>query len=434
LPHSQFLGFLQPLFASLMDLIQRASSVRHLSLTVLSNSSLPLPQKDATTRQLNEALLSLLEDAHGKVGRILQTRAQAHAQLDLRQLRQYLDAVLSFIQEGEKLGGKTLYTLRGTLLVQAKAFLVNFHAKSLAQLGAALEHEKWTRVDVPAEYQALIDAHFVGKKADEIRSSTPAPAPAPAPASANTGAPAAAPSATATPPIALQAPLPTWQSKSWNEANEGDEEDGHAEGKKKDAASAAAAAAASAPVTPAAAAPIAAASPSPVPSPDLKRVLFVLRPSEGGSASSGAFLKFPVVHSLLVLLRIIGQYIECSSQLQAVGSDILNRLVELLQVFNSRSCQLVLGAGAMHLSGLKSVNRHTDNESRNSLPAFFFSFPFFLFLSFFPSSLCSVSVEAWLGCCVFVMRAESVDDGWGSTVSQIHSFFSSLLPAASIFD
>ena len=31
----------------------------------------------------------------------------------------------------------------------------------------------------------------------------------------------------------------------------------------------------------------------------------------------------------------------------------------------------------------------------------------------------------WLGCCVFVMRAESVDDGWGSTVSQIHPAHSS---------
>lgn len=53
---------------------------------------------------------------------------------------------------------------------------------------------------------------------------------------------------------------------------------------------------------------------------------------------------------------------DCSAQLQAVGSDILNRLVELLQLFNSRSCQLVLGAGAMHLSGLKSVKRPHDTH------------------------------------------------------------------------
>ena len=37
------------------------------------------------------------------------------------------------------------------------------------------------------------------------------------------------------------------------------------------------------------------------------------------------------------------------------GSEVAHRVVELIKVFNSRSCQLVLGAGAMAAAGLKSI-------------------------------------------------------------------------------
>ena len=37
------------------------------------------------------------------------------------------------------------------------------------------------------------------------------------------------------------------------------------------------------------------------------------------------------------------------------GKRIFHRVAELLKLFNSRTCQLVLGAGAMQVSGLKSI-------------------------------------------------------------------------------
>jgi hypothetical protein len=79
---------------------------------------------------------------------------------------------------------------------------------------------------------------------------------------------------------------------------------------------------------------------------------------------------------LLSVLDIIESYIEVAAQLQAIGPEIVNKMVccfsffttlrslpwlnsllmllqvEILTLFNSRTCQLLLGAGATHL-GLK---------------------------------------------------------------------------------
>jgi hypothetical protein len=378
LPQEEFLALLLPMFSSLMDVVQRAGAVRHLALTVLANSPVPPAQKDALSRVLHDALVALVEFAHAKIAKILQTRAQVHAELELRQLRQFLDVILNFIQEGEKLAGKTFYGLRGTLLVQAKAFLAAFHAQSLALLGASLESEKWVRVDVPAEYQHLIDSHFAVKK-ETMATTTGATANASAGTSnklkpsssmdALTDGDSKLTSSSST--SSLKLTPSTWQNKSWNEAAAEDDE-----GAAASAAGAAGDKKAPAPATsPAPKADEAAAAAA---ASDSKRVLFVARPPANGAAGPVTFLRFPAVPSLLLLLKLLGQYVQCAAQLQAVGSDILNRLAELLQMFNSRSCQLVLGAGAMHLSGLKSVSQAfaQQQHSTQHFSPLGFAFPF----------------------------------------------------------
>jgi vacuolar protein sorting-associated protein 54 len=65
--------------------------------------------------------------------------------------------------------------------------------------------------------------------------------------------------------------------------------------------------------------------------------------------------RFPIVNSVLVLLETIDSYIDMMAQLQALGSDVANRVLEILRTFNSRTSQLVLGAGAMHTAKLKTI-------------------------------------------------------------------------------
>ncbi|KAB0394637.1 hypothetical protein E2I00_008225, partial [Balaenoptera physalus] len=59
--------------------------------------------------------------------------------------------------------------------------------------------------------------------------------------------------------------------------------------------------------------------------------------------------QYAVVGTVLLLIRIILEYCQCVDNIPSVTTDMLTRLSDLLKYFNSRSCQLVLGAGALQL-------------------------------------------------------------------------------------
>ena len=64
---------------------------------------------------------------------------------------------------------------------------------------------------------------------------------------------------------------------------------------------------------------------------------------------------FVVVGTALILLESLGQYASTAAVLPSLVPELLLRLVELLKCFNSRTCQLILGAGAMHTIGIRSI-------------------------------------------------------------------------------
>lgn len=53
---------------------------------------------------------------------------------------------------------------------------------------------------------------------------------------------------------------------------------------------------------------------------------------------------------------MMAQYCQVLEQVPWLVSDLLIKLVELLKNFNSRTCQLILGAGALQLVGLKTIS------------------------------------------------------------------------------
>lgn len=56
---------------------------------------------------------------------------------------------------------------------------------------------------------------------------------------------------------------------------------------------------------------------------------------------------------------MLAQYCDVVTVLPDYSSELLMYVVELLKNYNSRSCQLILGAGALQLIGLKSISvRH----------------------------------------------------------------------------
>lgn len=64
---------------------------------------------------------------------------------------------------------------------------------------------------------------------------------------------------------------------------------------------------------------------------------------------------FSLVGAALILVQIVSEYCRCASQLPLIAVQLSRNVVDLLRTFNSRCCQLVLGAGALHTAGLKTI-------------------------------------------------------------------------------
>lgn len=64
---------------------------------------------------------------------------------------------------------------------------------------------------------------------------------------------------------------------------------------------------------------------------------------------------YHMVNCGLILLKMLSEYVDMNNSLPTLSSEIVHRNVEILKFFNTRTCQLVLGAGAMQVSGLKSI-------------------------------------------------------------------------------
>ncbi|PRP76391.1 vacuolar protein sorting-associated protein 54-like [Planoprotostelium fungivorum] len=62
-----------------------------------------------------------------------------------------------------------------------------------------------------------------------------------------------------------------------------------------------------------------------------------------------------MVNSGLMLIKMMSDYTSLLHSLPSLASDVIGKINDTLKVFNSRTCQLVLGAGAMHLQKLKSI-------------------------------------------------------------------------------
>lgn len=64
---------------------------------------------------------------------------------------------------------------------------------------------------------------------------------------------------------------------------------------------------------------------------------------------------FALVGAALILVQIVSEYCRCASHLPILAIQMTRNVIDLLRTFNSRCCQLVLGAGAVHVAGLKMI-------------------------------------------------------------------------------
>ncbi|WVQ74727.1 hypothetical protein IAR50_004331 [Cryptococcus sp. DSM 104548] len=65
--------------------------------------------------------------------------------------------------------------------------------------------------------------------------------------------------------------------------------------------------------------------------------------------------KYCLVKATAESLVLLGDYLKIVVNLESVVTDVMSRIIEFLKSFNSRTCQVVLGAGAMRSAGLKNI-------------------------------------------------------------------------------
>jgi len=77
--------------------------------------------------------------------------------------------------------------------------------------------------------------------------------------------------------------------------------------------------------------------------------------SDSSSSADSICDNFSMVDSVPVFLTLLSDYCHLADQLPLATQEIGLKTADLLKLFNSRTCQLVLGAGAVSTAGLKTI-------------------------------------------------------------------------------
>ncbi|RIB18550.1 Vps54-like protein [Gigaspora rosea] len=86
--------------------------------------------------------------------------------------------------------------------------------------------------------------------------------------------------------------------------------------------------------------------------------------------------RFFIVSCGLTLLKIIDDYLSCMANMPVLTVETMNKIIEILNLFNSRTCQVILGGGARHSAGLKIITAKHLALSSQSLGAIIALIPF----------------------------------------------------------
>ncbi|XP_076949524.1 vacuolar protein sorting-associated protein 54, chloroplastic-like [Bidens hawaiensis] len=230
-------------------------------------------------RENAEAVFAACDAAHGRWAKLLGVRALLHPRLRLQDFLIIYNVSQEFVAATEKIGGRLGYSIRGTLQSQAKGFVDFQHESRMAKLKAVLDQETWVEVDVPNEFQAIVDSLFrlESVSEDDMAASS------------------------------LEQPSQSIDGSvdSNGQVNNIKEKNGHT-----------------------------------------KSSVHLI---------SFRGIGYHMVNCGLILLKMLSEYIDMNTVLPALSSEVIHRVLEMLKFFNTRTCQLVLGAGAMQVSGLKSI-------------------------------------------------------------------------------
>lgn len=281
-------------------------------------------------RENTEAVFAACDAAHGRWAKLLGVRATLHPKLRLQEFLRIYNITQEFITATEKIGGRLGYSIRGTLQSQAKGFIEFQHESRMTKIKAVLDQETWVEVDVPDEFQAIVTSlsHF-----EELSSGN---------TDENEGNSRVKHNIEITNNEGLlradTGNIDAQQRQSEETDSSDQTDDKNTEGKFKPLVE----------VTDRREA-------DSLPSSQSNNSKLKDRGKSTAQTLIYGDVGYHMVNCGLILLKMLSEYIDMNNFLPALSLEVVHRVVEILKYFNTRTCQLVLGAGAMQVSGLKSI-------------------------------------------------------------------------------
>lgn len=323
---AEFLALLRTVFAELESQLQRVRGVHALVLKGLAEVPVIPEYREQVTTISADAVYRVCEEAQDRVARLLRSRSDQHARLVPPEFATLYETCMAFATTVDGIAGRQCHGLRPTVGQQAKQFLDTFHSNRIASLGMLLDNEDWSQADIISEFQDIINdickplepeaekAEAEPSTPQESPKETPAPIPS-RPSTPPTPAPLS-PLHQHTPatPLKSNEPIPPPTPVTPNATT-----------------------ITSAPATPA----------TPAPAAEPKDAIRKSISLDGEN--------YKVVNTALMLVKILADYLNCMELVSSLSTDVVHRVVEILQLFNSRTLHLVLGAQARKLAQLKTI-------------------------------------------------------------------------------
>ncbi|XP_021725758.1 vacuolar protein sorting-associated protein 54, chloroplastic-like [Chenopodium quinoa] len=302
----------------------KAPSLQGKATELTSTSNVSKNFRADVLRENAEAVFAACDAAHGRWAKLLGVRALLHPKLRLPEFLSIYSITQDFINATEKIGGRLGYSIRGTLQSQAKAFVDFQHESRVSKIKAVLDQETWSEVDVPDEFQAIVasmhgsDSLITENFGDDQGSSI---------ISSNGVSTVVDGSKESD----VEQHIERTDSNNVSGDVSNQEKSQHL-GEANDASKADAGTSALSKNS---------------------------NTKDRGKSTSQTLMYrgvgYHMVNCGLILLKMLSEYIDMNDSLPSLSSEIVHRVVEILKFFNTRTCQLVLGAGAMQVSGLKSI-------------------------------------------------------------------------------
>ncbi|KAH9980859.1 Vps54-like protein-domain-containing protein [Lactifluus volemus] len=301
----EFLDILRLVLKDLLNSIEGLQVLNSSIAEIIEGLRPPAVPSELTAihDSLFDTLSSSAESANILTSRVISTRADQHVKLDLREFVDVFNECWNFVVRCEVICRRMIVGLRCVIVSQAKSFLQAFHQSRITQSSKLVEDEQWSQADVPVSLQQatnlILDAavHDPHEYILKIEAAVAAPT-------------SPLPTLSSLQPPSSSLPAPGSDSGPSSPRPSSPRTNPRANG----------------------------TSPPP--------------PKKHLRIEERSYYMVPATQEMLLLLT---DYLKVIVNLSLLTTDTMSRIIEFLKAFNSRTCQVVLGVGAMRSAGLKNI-------------------------------------------------------------------------------